>query len=114
MDIARLLIEHGANINAKLYDGTTALMLAVNRGDLDLVRFLVQKGADINAKAKDGTTALWNSLIGSHGPILRYLLENGAEVVVRNKKNGATILMVASEIGNREVVDILIEKGATD
>jgi len=55
LDIAKLLIEAGADPKAVNSSGLTALHFALSPEMVDL---LVSKGADPNAKAQDGTTPL--------------------------------------------------------
>ena len=45
-DIAKLLIEHGVDINAQNINGFTALHKAILRYNIDLVRILLENGAD--------------------------------------------------------------------
>ncbi len=59
--IALLLLEAGADPNARHDRGETPLMLAVNGGHANLVSALIRKGADVNATL-GGATAL------RHGP----------------------------------------------
>jgi ankyrin repeat protein len=56
--IQYLVVEKGADVNAKSNNGTTILFAAVFSGDLKVVQYLVEKGADVNAKNKDGLTPL--------------------------------------------------------
>jgi ankyrin repeat protein len=58
VDAVKLLLEAGANPNAKTPDGDTALHLAAFAGKLDIVRALVEGGADMNVKDAAGKTAL--------------------------------------------------------
>lgn len=46
VETARMLIEHGAIINAPGPDGTTPLMMAALSGKPEMVRLLLSKGAD--------------------------------------------------------------------
>ena len=55
LEIAAILISHGANVNARAKDGFTPL---VNAGTLELTRFLLEHGADPFAKTERGETAL--------------------------------------------------------
>ena len=57
-DIAELLIQHGANVNATTPDGKTALMFAAMFNQLAVVDCLLAHGADIEARTDDGKTAL--------------------------------------------------------
>lgn len=56
-DIARLLIEHGADVNAKDKYGTTPISEATLQGHFDIVRLLLENGA------VDVTTQYGNSLL---------------------------------------------------
>ena len=59
LDIAAMLIEHGADINAKNNDhGLTALMIAARDGHIAIIELLISKGVDISAQTKMGSTAL--------------------------------------------------------
>ena len=72
LEIAQLLVEEGANVNAaKTDDGTTALMWASFKGHLEIVRLLLTSGADKAALTHAGWTA--HSLCAAY-PAIRALL----------------------------------------
>ena len=48
-DVAKLLIAHGSNVNAKKKDGATLLQWACENGHFEITRFLVDSGADVNS-----------------------------------------------------------------
>lgn len=58
LEVVKLLVSLGEDVNAADSYGITPLMVAANLGDLDVVKFLVEKGADLNAhdlgKKNDG------------------------------------------------------------
>ena len=58
IEIAELLIENGANVNAKQTQGVTPLHSAANNGKTLLVMLLIKKGAVVNAKMDNGQTPL--------------------------------------------------------
>ena len=53
-EISKLLIENGANVNAKDYEGMTALMFAVKGGYTETVKLLLSKGARLDDTNKFG------------------------------------------------------------
>jgi len=57
-EIAKKLIEKGANVNAKDERGDTALMRAVSWGHIKIVKLLIEKGANVNIKDNNGWTAM--------------------------------------------------------
>ena len=46
----RLLLEHGAEVDAAAPNGTTPLMMAAQYGSEDSVRLLLERGADPNRR----------------------------------------------------------------
>jgi len=57
LDTVRMLVEHGADINASQQMGYTALHGAAGAGRIDLIEFLLMQGADHNMISVDGKTA---------------------------------------------------------
>ena len=58
MAMVKLLIEAGANVNAKDGYGRTALIYAVRKDSVDMAKLLIEAGADVNVKDGYGKTAL--------------------------------------------------------
>lgn len=56
-EIAKLLIDAGADLNVRNNDGSTALLTAAFFGRPDIVQLLLKKGADKTIKNKYGSTA---------------------------------------------------------
>ncbi len=58
--IARALLDHGADVNARDGDesGGTPLRWAANRGNKELVELYIQHGADVNEQLEDSYTPL--------------------------------------------------------
>ena len=76
--IIRLLCERGADINATIIGGQTALMEASEQ-NLECVTMLVEKGANINAEDDDGETALDKAKKSRRWAIVAYLETHGAK-----------------------------------
>ena len=58
VDVARLLINAGADVNVVDVEGSTALMFASSNGHLILAEMLLDRGADIGIANRAGDTAL--------------------------------------------------------
>ena len=57
LDIAKGLLERGADVNAKSNSGTTALMIAATHNNPPMIGLLIESGADIDVKNNQGKTA---------------------------------------------------------
>jgi len=110
MKVLSLLLDRGADIEAKDNDGNTPLLWAINSQTEALV-FLLDRGADIEAKDSLGMTALqWVSSNGltEH---LTALLDRGADIQSKNN-GGLTSLHHAACVGHTEIVMLLLDRGA--
>ncbi len=112
----QILIDKGADVNAKTDNGWTALMSASSSGyagsagHLNVVHTLLANGANVNAKANDGWTALmWASREG-HLEIAKALLAKGADVNAKSN-SGLTALSAANAKGHSDVAQALINAG---
>jgi ankyrin repeat protein len=111
LPVLRLLLEKGAEPDAKTLTGNTALMTAAGRANLEAMRLLIAKGADVNAKSAAGATALMAAASTGNAAAVRLLIEKGADVNVETKKN-QTALADAATTGDQETIALLLEHGA--
>ncbi len=58
LDVCKMLVEKGADVNVTSVDGTTPLMLAAQNGKVEVVGYLLSRGAKASLKNNDGKTAL--------------------------------------------------------
>ena len=72
-DIARTLIEHGADVNAKATNDLRPLHTAAARGNIESATLLLNHGADINATTTDGKTALNYAEERNHPEMVEFL-----------------------------------------
>jgi ankyrin repeat protein len=56
-DIAKILLDNGAEVDTRADDGRTPLMLAASKGDNDLVTLLLKAGADPTLADQSGAAA---------------------------------------------------------
>jgi len=91
-EMVRLLLEHGADVSAREFDGATGLHRAVFSQSPEVVRLLLEAGIDVNARDARGMTALHRALafsgIGTpedRRDVIVLLLEHGADVSIRDE-----------------------------
>ena len=73
VELCRLFIEQGVDVNAVQTQNVTALHSAVHRGNLALTKLLVENGASIDLKMDNGDTALMIAQREGHQQIEEYL-----------------------------------------
>lgn len=78
--VARVLLEAKANVEAALPSGHTSLMVAAQNGHEQVVRILIEAGANIEVKINLGHTALMLATKNHREQVVRTLLEAGADV----------------------------------
>jgi ankyrin repeat protein len=120
LELARLCISIGADVNAKDADGWTPLHLGAYKGDLDICEMLVQhSNIAVMAINKDGTLPF--HYLVRHIPLdterrrytklLSILLQKGTPINAQTKHGEAPIHRACLE-GNYIAVHFLINNGA--
>jgi len=110
--IAKMLIEAGANVNFRDDNGRTILFNIVKDSsyhDLTIksLRFLIDAGADMYAEDIDGLTPLTIAA----PPIIKFLLDSGVNINATNSQ-GETPLEVVVRTARLDAMRILIDAGA--
>jgi len=111
VEIARLLIEHGADVATQHHHGWTALHWAARAGSMDLASLLIEHGADVTIKDNDGWSPFHWAVSAESVGLARLLIEHGASVTARDNR-WWTPLHKAVEARNVDLVRFLIEHGA--
>jgi ankyrin repeat protein len=141
LDFIKLLIERGANVNARmasstetrtvfthqwLYEeGATPFLRASQSGDMALLKLLLEHGADPTINTDTGVTPLmvasgigWVEGVTYEWSkaqtldVVKLLLELGNDVNARDISEGRTALMGAAHKGRTDVITALVEHGA--
>jgi ankyrin repeat protein len=95
IEAMRLLIEKGADVNARSAGSATALMWAAT--NLAKVELLADKGADVNAASELGHTPLMLAAMSDNSSaIVRLLLARGADPKPVAKADRVTALIAAT------------------
>jgi uncharacterized protein len=110
--IVSALLEGGADPNLQENSaGQTALMWALSQRHSAVVGVLVSHRADVNLASKSGSTPLMFAAQGSLESA-RTLLAAGARQNDVQPDTGQTALIIASTMGNTDIVALLLDNGA--
>jgi len=117
-DVARVLLEAGAEVDARDRFGATALHEAADDGEVEVMAVLVEYGADVNAMSRTCGTPLHQAANpynfyddSSRLEAMAFLLEHGADIEVKDR-HGGTALLEAARGGRLDGVKFLVERGA--
>ncbi len=113
IEVVKLFLESGMDVNVKNNEDVTALMRASREGELrlDVIKFLINKGADINARDNDGT-ALMDGTVVMGQEVVKLLLSKGADVNARNNAGGTALMLAVGRSDASDVVKLFLSAGA--
>lgn len=121
-DIVKLLLEHGANADARFTTGESCIHKAVAQSDTLKLRILLERGANVEARDSKGDSVLHYAaarLMDENGDILTSLLAKHKDqgtlqnALEARNNNGCTALHVAASTANKSNVEILVRSGAS-
>ncbi len=113
--VARLLLDHGAQIEAKDDMGRTPLYSAIElirADDEAVVRLLLDRGAQIEATDKYGATLLCVAAELGDVTVARLLLDRGALVEAKDFEGYTPLHLTAQHDGTVAVAQLLLDRGA--
>lgn len=120
-DIARFLLDRGANPRlvtdggtSSLHELATSAALSSNRQASRvrqaLVRKVVSKGASVNAVTLAGSTPLMQAAASGDAELVELLLKLGADANIKNRRGKAAI-DIAQQINRDDIVKLLRKYG---
>jgi ankyrin repeat protein len=103
----KILLQRGANVEARDPVGETGLLLASSAGHIEIVRLLLDGGAGIDQKSGyTGCTALAYAAVKGRVEVMKLLLERGADPKMKDYHK-QTALDNARELKQPEAVKVL-------
>lgn len=120
LDVARALVEAGADVNVrkicgdvitKKATGSAPLHLAAKGGHTEMVRYLLDHDASINLKGNHGLTPLHAAAEGGHISVIQLLLDRCARIDEQDV-SGQTALFIAVIENHYDAVELLLKYGA--
>jgi ankyrin repeat protein len=110
IDMAEFLIEKGADVNAKMGNTETALIMAVTSLQPEIVRLLLSNGADPDATTGGGDHVLFIAAQQGRKDLIKLLVEHGANVNAKNR-DGQTILFYDMILKDNGFLKTLVKRG---
>ncbi|AFM26604.1 ankyrin repeat domain-containing protein [Desulfomonile tiedjei] len=95
-ELMKLLLERGADINAKSKRGRTVLTYAAGSCATDIVKYFLDNGADINVREITGDTALILASCELCCDTVKVLLDRGADVNAKNAVGFTALISAVS------------------
>lgn len=113
LDLAKLLLDKGARVNAVTASRDTALLYAIRHGHAHLANWLIDKSADVSHCNRHGHVPLARAAAKGMASVVARLLEHGADV--ERVGNDGNLLEIAFDSGSRETVQtVLAHLGASE
>ena len=106
-EVARALLEAGANPDLRLKDGFLPLLLAIKRNSDDVAKLLVEAGADLSGHDTRGRSVMAAASVIQSDEVVRALIVRGGDVNEPPSLNGSTPLATAAKHGRIRTVELL-------
>ncbi|KAG2907465.1 hypothetical protein PC119_g17368 [Phytophthora cactorum] len=119
LEMAKLLIEYGADVNAANTATATPLHHAMRRYDFDLVDFLLANGADVNQRNRFGDTPLHQAARLALYPVMwEKLLKHGANLTAEDRGGQTPMELIPNNVLRASIAEVVANltdpKGTTD
>ena len=111
VEIARMLIDAGAQTATRTDEGNSLLMLAVSAQQLKMAAFLLTRNADINARNNSGDTALILAAANGQMRIAEMLMDGGADPKIRNNDE-LNAFQIAGNSGNEQIAKMIHDRSS--
>jgi len=111
VNVAAVLIEHGAQVNDLDAMGDSALATAAANGQTKVVDLLINHGALLNQRDLDGRTPLWWAISYGKRETTKRLIEDGSELNIIDG-DGRSLVGISISAGELETAKMLLAKGA--
>ena len=81
VELVRMLIEHGADVNVRTNYSSTPLLAAARFGNIEVVRVLLEHGANVEAEDKKRRTSFQIASMKGYNDVVELLSDHGAKRV---------------------------------
>ncbi|XP_036423490.1 transient receptor potential cation channel, subfamily N, member 1 [Colossoma macropomum] len=111
VEMAKVLVEFGSNLDSQNDEGQTPLHVAAWEGDEAMLKFFYQSKANPNIVDKMDRSPLHIAAERGHTNVVEILTEKFKSNVLARTKDGSTLLHIASQCGHPETALTFLKKG---
>lgn len=108
LNIARKLLDFGADPEIKGLFGQTPLIRSVIEGHHDLLALLLEYGAITDRTDESGNTAIMHAVEDAQIEMVKSLIFAGADTTIKNAA-GLTLIEIAEKMGHNSLAEVLKE-----
>lgn len=95
-------------------DEVSVLVYAIRTyASLEMIEFLLESGADIHETDTFGVGSIDVAIKFKRHDVVKLCVKNGIDLNVTKRKSGITPLMLASCFNDTDMIDLLLESGAS-
>ncbi|MFP4288600.1 MAG: ankyrin repeat domain-containing protein [Bacteroidales bacterium] len=106
-DMIALLVEFGADVNAKGLDGTPVLMAYPYRDRIPVYKELIAHEADLNITNAEGQTPLIKAVLEGNLEMVKILMEHGANPHIKDDFDASAIDYSITQFNIKQYFDSL-------
>ncbi|XP_044592745.1 serine/threonine-protein phosphatase 6 regulatory ankyrin repeat subunit C isoform X6 [Cotesia glomerata] len=111
VDMVRILVDYGAQVDMQNGDGQTPLHIASAEGDETLVKYFYGVRASASIADHQDRTPMHLAAENGHASIIDLLAEKFRASIFERTKDGSTLMHIASLNGHSECANMLFKKG---
>ncbi len=111
IEMAKILLEKGAEIDIQDNEGTTPLLAGLIDRKLESASYLLDEGANFEIKDNEGWTPLMAAIYANFNTIVEWMIDEGVDVN-QTTNEGWSPLMQTAENDARAIASLLLDQGA--
>ena len=111
VEVVKMLVDRGCDINKPDKHHSTPLFLAVNGGNHDIAKMLISRGSNVDQRGRHGLTPLALAAMKGLTDMCRLLVAHNCDVNFYNPRGGRSCLQIAMQKGHIEISRLLIAAG---